>query len=217
MSDKTLVAFKGKAAVKEKYLARVQRHYDADEITQGIYWENGKGCAVGCTMEQGGDGVHQAMEDTLGIPKELAYLEDRLFEELKNDDAKEFPLRFLKAIKPGADLSLVVAKFVVWQFEDEKYGLSAIEKQINNDEVFGFCKEVVALYKRKVAGDPPTQVEFRELYERIDGAGARAGARAGAWAWARARAGAGAGFDKSYAEYIKAAADKLISLLEEAE
>ena len=43
-------AFHNDPSIKEKYLTRVQAHYKADEIIQGKYWENGKGCAVGCTI-----------------------------------------------------------------------------------------------------------------------------------------------------------------------
>lgn len=46
-----LKAFHGDKKIKAKYLARVKAHYEADEIISGKYWENGKGCAVGCTVE----------------------------------------------------------------------------------------------------------------------------------------------------------------------
>lgn len=211
-------AFLDDSKVKTKYVKRVREHYKADEIVKGQYWQNGKGCAVGCTIE---GNQHSRYETELGIPKELAHLEDGLFEEMSNGDAKEFPLKFLKAIKPGADLSLVTAKFMVWQFEDKKYGIKNIKEVQEDKEIFGFCEEVVALYKRKLKGDTPSEDEFYQLYLKIDraGAGARArawagawaGAGAGAWAWAGARAD----YDMAYKEYIKAAADKLIDLLKE--
>jgi hypothetical protein len=69
-----LIAYKGKQSIKNKYLKRVEEHYKADEIIQGVYWENGKGCAVGCTIE--GSDQHEKYETELGIPRELAYLED---------------------------------------------------------------------------------------------------------------------------------------------
>lgn len=204
---KTTLAFHGDEAIKAKYVERVKAHAAADEIVQGKYWQDGKGCAVGCTVEQS-DSPHEAMEAELGIPRELAYLEDTIFEGLTNSEAKAFPLRFLQAIKPGADLSTITAKFMIWQFEDAKYGLKNIDEVKNDAEVYGFCEEVVALYRRVDAGDSPTEAEFYELYERID----RAPARARAWAPARAWAWA-------WAEdpYWTAMADKLVELLEEAE
>lgn len=219
-----LKAFHGEVAIKEKYIGRVQAHAAADEIIKGSYWENGKGCAVGCTIE-GSD--HSRYESELGIPKELAYLEDVIFEELPNKEAMKFPLRFLNAVKVGSNLSLVVAKFVVWQFEDVEYGLKNIKEVAEDKEVMGWCEEVVALYKREIAGDDPTEKEFYDLYVKIDGAWARAwaGAWAGAWAWAGARAwawawaGAGArawaGAGAEYDLRVVKMADKLIELIEE--
>jgi hypothetical protein len=181
---KKLLAFHNDEAVKNKYLERVLAHQKADEIVQGIYWENGKGCAVGCTIE-GSD--HLMYEKKLGIPSGIAYLEDTIFEGLSNTKAKLFPSQFLKAIPVGSDLSLVTAKFVIWQFEDKKHGLKNIKEIQEDEEIYGFCKEVVNLYKRKIIGDMPTKNEFWQLYLKIGGA------RDGAWAWARAWAGAGGG------------------------
>ena len=181
-----LLAFHNNQKIKDKYITRVHNHFLNEEIIKGVYWENGRGCGVGCTVETGSN-AHEAMEKELGIPKELAYLEDVLFEELSNDLAKEWPERFLKAIKPGTDLSLIVPKFIVWQFEDSKLGLSQIKEVQDDKEVFDFCKEVVALYQRVIKGEKVSEDEFYELYLKIDRAGARAGV------WARAGAGARAG------------------------
>lgn len=79
------LAYKNKPSIKKKYVARVKAHRDADEIVKGIYWENGKGCAVGCTIE-GRD--HSKYETELGIPRILAHLEDTIFEGLPNGTPK---------------------------------------------------------------------------------------------------------------------------------
>src|SRR3990167_6652029 len=81
-------AFLNDPKVKEKYLNRVQAHFDADEIIQGVYWEKGRGCGVGCTIE-GSD--HSRYETELGISRVIAKLEDRIFEGLENGESKEFP------------------------------------------------------------------------------------------------------------------------------
>jgi hypothetical protein len=223
IADRKLIAFHGKKSIKDKYLKRVKAHYDADEIAHGIYWENGKGCAVGCTVENNSD-AHEAMEKELGIPQILAYLEDVLFEEMKNGDAKQFPLQFLEAIPVGADLSKIVPQLVIWQFEDAEHGLRNIKEVQEDKEAMGWCEEVVALYKRELTGDKPTEDEYYQLYKKIDDAWAwarawaRAWAWAGAWAWARARAWAWA-WAGAWAEYdsrILLIRDKLLSLLKEA-
>lgn len=98
---KEMRAFHGDASVKDKYVKRVEAHAKADEIIRGKYWEDGKGCAVGCTIE---GKEHRRYETELGIPEAIAHVEDYLFERMPNEDAMTFPLRFLEAIPVGADL-----------------------------------------------------------------------------------------------------------------
>ena len=207
-----LRAFHNNPKIKEKYIARVKEHARLDQIAKGVYYENINGkiraCGVGCTIEGSN---HDAYETELGIPSQIAHLEDTIFENLPNELAMKFPLRFLEAVPVGADLSKVIAQFVIWQFEDEKVGLKNIQEVIDDKEVYGFCEEVVALYKRILNGEQPTEDEFYDLYLKIDvtwaWARAGAGARAGAWARAWAEAWAGA---------YEQMADKLIELLENA-
>lgn len=102
-----ILSYNNDPALKEKYLARVSAHAEADEIIKGQYWENGKGCAVGCTIHSSN---HAAYEEEIG-PEWLAQLEDTLFEGMDNGDAKAFPLAFLQAIPVGVNLERVK-----WQF-----------------------------------------------------------------------------------------------------
>lgn len=123
MTTSRLTAFHGDASIKDKYLCRVRAHRAADEIINGRYWENGKGCAVGCTVHSS---RHEAYQEELGIPRVLAQLEDRLFESLFLIDpvvAKECPERFLSVIQVGADLSLVWSRFALWLLSDETGGV----------------------------------------------------------------------------------------------
>ena len=113
-------AFHNNSLIKELYLTRLNKHYQADEIVKGQYWENGKGCAVGCTIHSSN---HEEYESKLGIPKSIAYLQDTIFEGLSNELAKDFPLQFLSAIKVGADLKNVWNLFVIWQLTNKKYGV----------------------------------------------------------------------------------------------
>jgi hypothetical protein len=111
-----MLAFHGDPAIKRKYLRRVRAHAKADEIIRGKYWEDGKGCAVGCTIH---GAEHETYETELGIPIALAQLEDTLFECQSNGKAKTFPARFLAAINPGADLSRVQWQFLHWLLTEE--------------------------------------------------------------------------------------------------
>lgn len=115
-----LLAFHSELKIKTAYLQRVKDHAEADEIIKGVYWRGGKGCAVGCTIHSD---KHNAYETELGIPEMLARLEDRIFEGSSEKYAKTWPERFLKAIKPGADLSKVGWKFQHWLLLDKNYGV----------------------------------------------------------------------------------------------
>jgi len=100
-------------------VARVKAHTAADEIIQGMYWERGHGCAVGCVIH---GSEHPHYETELGIPRQIAYLQDRIFENLPLAEAKEFPLAFLQAIPVGTDLSMVIPNFIIWLLSDPEYG-----------------------------------------------------------------------------------------------
>ncbi len=118
MNDETqaaLVAYHNRQEEKDAILAQLAAHRRADELVKGQYWEGGKGCAVGCTIHSGN---HMEYERRFGIPVMLARLEDRVFEGLPNEHAQMWPERFMGAIAPGADLSLVGWKFLWWLLTD---------------------------------------------------------------------------------------------------
>ena len=135
-------AFHNDPLIKEKYLTRLTAHYKSDEIIKGTYWEDGKGCAVGCTIHSN---YHKNYELELGIPKAIAHLQDRIFENLPNKLAKKFPLQFLSAIKVGADLKNVSKLFTIWVLTDSKYGvLQYVEdKKIVQDVADAISKDMV--------------------------------------------------------------------------
>src|ERR1700735_2201342 len=140
-----LIAFHGKSSIKKKYVARVDKHRRLDQIEKGHYWEDGKGCLVGCSIH--GDN-HVKFETELGIPQVLARIADRCFEGSSNKFAMELPGRFMRAAKPGADLSKVIDHLMLWIVESvAKYNKSEAAKKANAD--------ICALYKRRIAGDEP--------------------------------------------------------------
>ncbi len=83
-----LIAFKGDKKLKSMLVKEIEWHRKQDMIIKGTYEkvENGKwrGCAVGCSIHSlnlklGKDfktSEHKVYEDQLGIPRQLAYLED---------------------------------------------------------------------------------------------------------------------------------------------
>jgi hypothetical protein len=111
-----MLAYRSDPAIKSAILADLDRHRIANAFVQSYgYWENGRGCAVGCTIHSDD---HLEYEFRFGIPAILARLEDCIFEGLPIDLARQWPMRFMDAIIPGADLSLVGWQFLHWLLTD---------------------------------------------------------------------------------------------------
>jgi hypothetical protein len=111
IKGETMQAFHNDKKIKQKYINRVKNHIKMDNLIRGKGWTiEGKGCAVGCTLETYD---HSRYPIELGIPTWLAYLEDRLFENMSFEKSKTWPLVFLQAIKPGANLEQVKTPFMI--------------------------------------------------------------------------------------------------------
>ena len=212
-----LLAYHGDKKIKAKYLGRVRAHRKADQLIQGYgYWEDGRGCAVGCTIHSGN---HADYETEMGIPLVLARLEDGIFERLPKELARQWPERFLSAIKPGADLSLVWAKFAAWMLLDEKDGVIRFAK---HEQTIASIKCVGALYQRWAAGDKPATTEWESARYLTGAARAAAAYAASAAAYADAAADAAAAYAADAAtaaarpNHYQKMADKLIELLKAA-
>ena len=149
-----MLAYHGDLSIKEKYLARIRLHAAHDEIIKGLYWEKGKGCAVGCTIH-GSD--HGAYERELGIPRTIAHMEDAMFEHLPNVVAMKFPERFLAAITPGADLSLVMSRLMLWLLVDPDDGVILFA---DAEDAKSAIERIAALYERQLSGDNPSPEEW---------------------------------------------------------
>jgi hypothetical protein len=173
-----ILAFHNDKKVRSKYINRVKAHQEADEIIKGKYWEKGKGCAVGCTIE-GSD--HDRYPTELGISWRLALIEDSLFENLPNGEAKKFPLQFLQAVQLGSDTELVYKKFVIWVLGDKKDGLVNVVKDEKQKDLLN---RILKLYKKSLTKEIK-QSEWKKL---ADEASAYASASASAYASASASA-----------------------------
>jgi hypothetical protein len=104
----------------------VKKHIDADSVTQGYYWEDGKGCFIGCLAH--GNDVQQ-LSVTYGLSVGLTRICEAIFEGLSPEDAKQFFADFPDAIGyDGKNLSLVL-----WQFlEDVLRNLPAQKPEIQS-------------------------------------------------------------------------------------
>lgn len=105
-----MLSFHNDPKIKEKYLARVKDHRENDNLIQGLGWKNGRGCAVGCTLQ---NYDHSRYPIELGLPEWLARLQDNIFEKLEKTEAMEWPEKFLEAIAVGVDVEIVRHKIAV--------------------------------------------------------------------------------------------------------
>ncbi len=216
-----MLAYHSDPSLKTRVLAELATHEAADRLLQGFgYWgqlddHQFRGCAVGCTLEsiRAAAGLetiehqrHMLYEPHLGVPRVLAILEDRLFERLPAETARQWPRRFLESIRPGADLSMV---FVRWMraLLAEPGGVQA--GVARRPAIRPAVDSVIALYDRWLAGDrPPAE----------DWSAARNDAYASAYAadaYAAYAADAAAAADARAAE-VQRQADLLIRYLSEA-
>ncbi len=208
-ATKPLISYHGKPAIKRKYLARVRAHRKADDFLQGQGSYDGKGCAVACTMHKYD---HALYETEIGVPIELARLEDSIFEGLSKADCKAWPVRFIAAIPVGKDLSLVWPKFAVWLLIDETDGVLQFAK--GYDDCESAIKRVADLYQQKIDGQDVTRAADSAAYSAAASAADSAADSAAARAAYRAAARAA---DSAREKFWIRCANKLESLLKNCE
>ena len=187
-----MIAYHNDPKIKSDILQVLRSHYDADDFIKDTYWQNGKGCAVGCTIQSG---RHVEYESRFGIPQALANLEDCIFEGLPNEQAKEWPVRFMNAVPVGADLSKVQWRFLHWLLTDEN-----VNPGINDPIVAADVAQCAEIIQQYASGN-------------FDHS-ARSAARSAAWSAAESAWSAAWSAAESAAWSLMA--DKLIELLEAA-
>lgn len=106
----TLLAYHNDPAIKAKYVARFAAHRALDEVVQGMGFEDGRGCFVGCTLDAYD---HSRFPVEIGWPMWLALLADSIFESLPKADAPAFGTDVLAAPRVGADLEPLRVQFLV--------------------------------------------------------------------------------------------------------
>jgi hypothetical protein len=176
-----LIAYHNDKKLKESVVLKMRMHKEADELVQGYgYWKDGKGCAVGCLIHSGS---HVEYETRFGIPRFLARLEDGIFERLPVKEAQQWPERFLGAIQPGADLSMVFYKFMHWLLVDPQDG---VLQYANTKRTKNSINKIANLYKQYIDGDLSLE-QFRDAADAdADAAAAYAAAAYAAAAYAAA-------------------------------
>ncbi len=135
-----MLSYHSDPELKAARILRMQAHIDADELIRGVGFENGRGCAVGCTLNSYD---HKAFETELGIPEWMAELLDELHENTSEEVWPTLAIKFLKTVPVGKDL------------EPIKHQLSIFIQKRNLDRVLALgipseLKEQVASAIRQV-------------------------------------------------------------------
>ena len=178
-------AYRGTTMTKAETLAQLAAHRKADEIIQGAYWGDGHGCAVGC-LTHDSDGGHDRFPELFGVPTQIAYLMDAIFESLPAEKAKDWPTRIMGAIPEGADLSRAWDRWCAWMLAD----LATLDSEAQAE-----VQAMADLFARAAAGDEPAAEEWdraaeaaRAVWDARDAGAAWAVWAAGdAWAAGAAR------------------------------
>jgi hypothetical protein len=152
---------------KKEFVAELVKHQEADDFIRGTYWKNGKGCAVGCSIESVSRlknlelkkfSDHEKYPELLGIPEWLAHLEDSLFEKMPLERSKSWPVEFAEAIHTGADLEKIRVPFIVMLLRHSLVSLSKVQFDASrypgvNQVIMGSHHAVQQMIEAQESGD----------------------------------------------------------------
>jgi ABC-type transport system involved in cytochrome bd biosynthesis fused ATPase/permease subunit len=202
-------AYHGSEELKTRFEGLIEWHRATDKLMQGHgYWEDGKGCAIGCSIQslnqitgsQYRANDHSAYETLIGVPRLLAKLEDGIFEGLPDDRAQTWPGEFAAAIRPGADLSGIWPRFAHWLLSD-------VIQFARTDTQRIAIQHIIDLYAQVIEGATISSDTWWNARSTAAGAAAAYVAAAGAYAADAYVAAAGAYAAGAYAAdaYVAAA------------
>ena len=111
---------------------------------------------MGCSIHDfrhGSEDEEDLYEPLFGIPRALAWLEDSIFMNLAWEEARLWPERFVRAIRPGSDLTMVGDQFLHWLLSGEASPLVPWKEEKH-------MQRAAMIVKRRLAGDEPSQEEW---------------------------------------------------------
>jgi hypothetical protein len=91
----------------------VAAHIAADAVVQGNYWEDGKGCFIGCLAHSANA---EKLGERFGLPLPLVRICENIFESLPLDEAQAFFAAIPDAVgRDGKDLTRVHWAFLAFE------------------------------------------------------------------------------------------------------
>jgi hypothetical protein len=192
----TMLAFNGTLS-KNEFVTELKKHQALDAFTKGLYWEDGKGCAVGCSIKSISDlkkikikkDDHSAYEEHLGVPEWMARLQDTLFEGMSLEKSKSWPVDFAEAINEGADLEKVKTPFVIMILE---HSIISLDKTQFDAEQWPQVKAAIDGSRSAIQQMIEAQKSGDEKLIETAESAAESAARSAAWsaAWSAAESAA---------------------------
>jgi hypothetical protein len=159
-SRQQFVAYHGDPARKAFSLARLRSHVRKEEVVQGAAgWDGREGGVIGCTVHSNDRSRYEA---DLGIPTEVASLEEIIFQQLPEEEAQQFSLDFLQAVPVGADLSFVWPVIARWLLIDPARGIIRLAE---TPETRAAILLVADLYARVLRCEPVSPHQFRDAVQ----------------------------------------------------
>ena len=180
-----LRAFVDTKVSKTELIASLERHAAADRIVRGAYWEEGKGCAVGCAIHDfapGKESSHLEFERLFGIAEGVAHLNDRIFESLPRNEARSWPLAFVRAIRPGSDTTAALDRWLLWLLSSDWSPISAWREK-------RWMAVVADIYRGRLSGHPQPEAASASASAAYYAASAASAASAAAYAASAAASG----------------------------
>jgi hypothetical protein len=114
-SQMKIIAWHNEPKLKHAAMERLIEHRKLDQIAQGFYFDEGRGCHLGClTHCDEHKDPHSATELMFGIPERVAYWLEAVFEGLPQDKCANWVIESSESIPVGADLSKCHHELAYW-------------------------------------------------------------------------------------------------------
>jgi hypothetical protein len=125
------------------------------EVIESFFKENKYNNEISIVEVLCGTDNHSLFPIKLGLPEEIAYLIEIIFDCLYYGDNKNFALDFVKNTSLGADLSNVCSRLQLYLINDSKSGLiSLLDKSSNTyDITIEAFKNINLFYEKMLLGD----------------------------------------------------------------
>lgn len=181
-----MLSYQGSEEKKAMFVQRFAEHRALDAVIQGTGYENGRGCFIGCTMQEY---KHESFASQIG-PDWLAHLADKIFEGLPRAEAAQFGTDLLDAIPVGVDLEPVRWRLAIERHTRQIDALEgntegyAQECRLAIREVIDYCKLMLTGEVGESAAESAAWSAAESAWSEAWSA-ARSAARSAIWQWER--------------------------------